>query len=157
VKKALFRILLVLWPISLSNHALAAEIECYDAKVRAKPLAQIPTPFPNAPDYIVISWPWFLDLNVTRVLDGDVPQKEITVLAVLHTAYLNKTRTWLLRRNTLGTFNVLRVADPDSVLRCETDVEPVEPYIRPSEEKSLEDYRREGEEELRRYYDEDAE
>jgi hypothetical protein len=157
VKKALLRTSLVLWLISLSNHALAADLERYDAKVRAKADAQVATPFPSDPDYIVISWPWFLDLNVTRVLEGDVPQKKITVLAVLHTAYISKTRTWLLRRNTLGTFNVLRIAEPESIPRCGADAEPAEPYIRPAEGKSLEDYRREGEEDLRRFYDEDAE
>ena len=155
--RCFLQVLMAFVVISLSSNAWAAEIECYDAKVRAKPIAQIPTAFPYDPDIIVISWPWFIDLRVRRVIDGELPQKQITALAVIHSAYISKTRTWLLRRNTLGGFNVLRINEPDSVPRCDADVEPAQPYLRPEEGRSLEDYRREGEGELRRYYDDEAE
>lgn len=146
--------LLAILGLTFSSGAMVSDIECYDAKIRAKPIAQIPTVYPNDPDYIVISWPWFLDLKVRKVLEGKVPQSKITVLAVLHGAYAEKTATWLLRRNTAGGFNVIRT-EPSSVRRCEADAGAARPYLRPEAGRTLEDYRREGEEALRRYDDEE--
>ena len=139
--------------LSICNAASAAEPECYDAKVRAKPVAQVPTVFPQEEGYIVISWPWFVDLSISKVLEGQVDQSEITVLAVLHNRYLDKTRTWLLRRNTLGMFTVLRPENPDAVPRCNAAVALADPYLRPGAGQSLEGYRREGEERYSRFSD----
>lgn len=130
----------------MSSPAAAGEPECYDAKVRGRPVAQIPTVMPEEEGYIVISWPWFVDLRISKVLEGEVDQSDITVLAVLHNRYLDKARTWLLRRNNLGMFNVLRPEKPDAVPRCNGDIAPAEPYLRPGEGRPLEEYRREGEE-----------
>ena len=70
--------------------ASASDIECYDAKVRAKPVAQVPTVFPQSddPSVIIMSWPWFVDLDVRRVLQGDVEKGRLETLAVLHTGYV---------------------------------------------------------------------
>lgn len=125
------------------SSATASDIECYDLKIRAKAIAQVPTVYPNDPDYIVISWPWFVDLKVKKVLEGELSQSRITVLAVLHVPYVTKTRTWLLRHNTIGTFNLIRSDEP--LPRCAINATAVQPYIRPAEGKTLDDYRREGE------------
>jgi hypothetical protein len=133
--------------------ASASDAECYDAKVRAKPLAQIPSVYPRSddPDVIVMSWPWFLDLRIKRVVDGEVPRPEITALIILHTSMVAKTRTFLLRRNTLGGFNVIRAFEPDLVKRCPPDSAAVEPYLRPGPTQTLDDLRREGEAEYLRF------
>jgi hypothetical protein len=118
------------------------ETDCYDLKLRAKPIAQIPTPFPNDLEYIVISWPWFVDLEVTRVIDGEVREREISALAVLHSAYVDKTRTWLLRKHKLGGYNILRLAEPSQAKRCAQGEARPEPYLRPSENETLANLRR---------------
>jgi len=131
--------------LALGSAASAGEPECYDAKVRARPVEQVPTVMPQEEGYITISWPWFVDLSISKVLKGDVEQSQITVLAVLHNRYLDKTRTWLLRRNSLGMFNVLRPENPDGVQPCDATIAPTEPYLQPGDGQSLEDYRLEGE------------
>jgi hypothetical protein len=135
------------------SSATASDIECYDLKIRAKAIAQVPTVYPNDPDYIVISWPWFVDLKVTKVLEGELSQSRITVLAVLHAPYITKTRTWLLRHNTIGTLNLIRSAEP--LPRCAINAAAVQPYIRPAVGKTLDDYRREGEAEYMQSNDEE--
>ncbi len=136
--------------LAFSQSVRAEEPECYDAKVLAKPIGQIPTMFPNEPGYIVISWPWFVDLRVKRVIDGDLEAKEITALAVLHSGYVRKYRTFLLRRNSLNGFNILRPEQPGTVQKCQTGITPMQSYLRPADGEALEDYRRAGEEELKR-------
>lgn len=131
-----------------SAHAEASD--CYDLKVRAKPVAQIPTEMIEEPGYIVMSWPWFVDLEVKRVLEGDFKEKQLTALAVLHSGYVEKKRVFLLRHNTLGGFNVLRPEQPEKLQKCDASIEPMRPYLRPADGKSLEDYRRAGEKELER-------
>lgn len=139
-----------MFALALRSPALAEPIgvegECYDVKVRAKPLAQVPSAFPAEDGYIVISWPWFVDLKVSKVIEGGPVASRLTALAVLHSAYVRKSRTWLLRRNSLGSFNILRPEYPDKIVKCGPDAGPAAPYLRPEEGKTLEDYRREGEE-----------
>ena len=118
-----------------------SETDCYDLKVRAKPIGQFPTPFPNDPNYIVISWPWFVDLEVSRVINGSLSDPKIPALAVLHSGYVDKSRTWLLRENTLGEYNILRLAEPGKAKRCSQGVDRPEPYMRPSEGETLESLR----------------
>ncbi|MBX7493579.1 hypothetical protein K3163_10200 [Qipengyuania sp. 1NDW9] len=113
------------------------ETDCYDLKVRAKAIGQFPTPFPNDPNYIVISWPWFVDLEVARVIDGRMNDPEISALAVLHSRYVDKTLTWFLRENTLGEYNILRLAEPEKAKKCAPGVVRPEPYLRPSEGETL--------------------
>ena len=128
--------------------------QCYDLKVRAKPVAQVPTVYPKSddPNVIVMSWPWFVDLEISRVLDGEFEASTLTALAVLHTYYISDSRTWYLRENTAGTYNILRPSDPSKVGRCGVRTYPTEPYIRPGEGQSYEDLRREGEDRYNRYY-----
>lgn len=88
--------------LALGQPVFADEPRCYDLKVRAKPTAQVPTEIINEPGYIITSWPWFIDLDVKRILDGQFNGRKLTALAVLHTSYVKKTRDFLLRRNMLG-------------------------------------------------------
>ena len=154
-KVAIFSAMLLM--VAATTPVRSSETECYDVKVSAKAIAQIPTVFPedDDPDVIIMSWPWFVDLRVSRVLDGDIQRnKMVTALAVMHVSFVKKTRTWLLRKNSVGTFNVLRPESPELVARCEADAVPAKPYITPSPDQSYADLRREGENAYREYFDE---
>jgi len=157
MNKATLSTLSLFFGLPAAIPAGASEIECYDAKVWAKPVAQIPSAYPrdDDPDVIIISWPWFLDLKIQRVLDGDVERGTVTALAVMHNNYVKKNRTWLLRKNTVGMFNVVRSDSPASIRRCNPDTLPAKPYITPAPDKTYADLRREGEEEYRRYSEDD--
>ncbi|MFC4292531.1 hypothetical protein ACFOWX_08910 [Sphingorhabdus arenilitoris] len=149
--KANLKLVTALAAFATCSTAIAADIECYDAKIRAKPIAQIPVVLGDNGEDIIMLWPWFLDLKIKQVIEGEVPERKITILALLHTKFREKTLTMLLRRNTAGTFNLIR-AEPSSVRRCEVGSEPVPPYIRPANGTTLDDYRRDGEEEIKRYH-----
>lgn len=51
---------------------------------------------------MITSWPWFVDLSVTKVLEGALPCRHVTVLSLQHTLRNNTESTWLLRRHTAG-------------------------------------------------------
>lgn len=141
--------------LTLAGASDVPEVECYDAKIKAKPTAQIPIVYANDdPDTIVISWPWFVDLKVLKVLEGNIQEYKVATLAVLHTNYISKARIWLLRRNTAGFYNIIR-AEPTSVPRCGRDSPPAQPYLRLADGETYENYRREGEEQLERYSDDE--
>ena len=128
-----------------ANDASAQDADCYDAEVSARIVSQIPTVFPNDDDgWITISWPWIVDLDVSRVHSGDARRGRMSVLAVLHTYYRRDlgSRRWKLRRNDLGGFNLLRGAE-NLTARCAGD-EPARAYITPADGQTLEDLRREG-------------
>lgn len=124
--------------------------DCYDALVTARIVRQIPSAFPACGDgCITISWPWFVDLDVRRVLDGTLTGRKLSVLTVQHTSFRAGLgdRRWLLRRNNLGGYNARFMYEPrEKVRRCSVDAAPEEPYLSPSNGKSLADLRREGEE-----------
>lgn len=130
------------------DRVLAQDTECYNAEVSARILSQTPTVFPDClDDCIVISWPWIVDLDVSRVHFGDVRRGSLTVLAVLHTGYRHDlgSRRWKLRRNDLGGFNLLRGAE-NLTTRCADDQPPATAYIKPPDGQTLEDLRRMGRE-----------
>ena len=59
----------VLWPVAA---AAQSEDDCYDARVSAVVVQQVPTVLPDMDDgSIVIRWPWIVDLEVTSVLEGE--------------------------------------------------------------------------------------
>jgi hypothetical protein len=129
--------------------AVLAEPACYDAKVRARPVDQVPSEIGDCGgDCIIMSWPWFVDLQVKRVIDGVLPSKMVRVLTVQHTYRVSREGTWLLRKNTAGGYNVLAPEDGASLARCSAEVASVQPYIRPGEGHTLEDLRDTG---IRRY------
>lgn len=132
--------------VAQSSEALS-QPECFDALVTGKALKQSPTVFPDCGgDCIVMSWPWIVDVDVRRVLQGHAPTGHITVLTVQHTdRRTNRSTRWWLRRNTLGVFNALGVDDENRLPRCASDAAPAEPYVRPTKGQTLEDLRRQGE------------
>jgi hypothetical protein len=122
--------------------------DCIDALVSAKIVRQVPSIFPDCGDgCIVMSWPWFVDFEVKRVLKGRAPTGRITVLTVQHTSFRLDlpARPWALRRNDLGGFNLIRTGDSQQLPLCHRDASPAPPYIRPSEGRTLADLIREGE------------
>jgi len=129
--------------------AALAEPACYDAKVRALSVDQVPSEIGDCgSDCIIMSWPWFVDLRVKRVFDGALPSKMIRVLTVQHTYRVSRERTWVLRKNTAGGYNVVVPEDGAALARCSEGVAAVEPYIRPSDGHTLDALREAG---IRRY------
>jgi hypothetical protein len=141
---------------SASVANISEQTNCYDVKVGARPVAQIPSVIPTDPDTIVMRWPWFLDLKVTRVIEGQASRELTNVLSVQHGGLLPRTRVWWLRKNSAGTFNALYPEHGEQLLRCAADTVPAEPYLRPAAGRTLQDYRREGEREYGSYLDVDA-
>ncbi|MBD3762107.1 hypothetical protein [Rhizorhabdus sp.] len=133
----------------IAPSAALAEPACYDAKVRAQPIDQVPSEIGDCgADCFIMSWPWFVDLRVKDVVDGVLPIKVVRVLTVQHTYRVSRARTWLLRRNTAGSYNVLVPEGGAALARCSAEVAPVEPYIGPSDGHTLDDLRDAG---IRRY------
>lgn len=135
---------------SASSIASAEDtVACFDALVSAKIVRQIPSVFPDCgDDCIIISWPWFMEIHVKRVIEGQAPTGRQLILTVQHTSFRKNlgTRKWWLRRNSLGGFNLLRLGDNEKLPRCTTDSIAADPYIRPPSGKTLDDLLREGEE-----------
>lgn len=135
--------------ILASGAAPAAEPDCYDAEVSARITRQTPTVMEDCgDDCIVMAWPWIIDLDVKRVYSGRAEKGPVTALAVQHT-YFNQTRNgrrWWLRRNSLGTYNIVQPAPGQTIQRCLADTQPARPFISPPDGETLDDLRREGEE-----------
>ncbi|MEO1967322.1 MAG: hypothetical protein ABGW87_01240 [Sphingomonadaceae bacterium] len=133
---------------AFTGHAsFAADAACYDLKVRAVAISQIPSIYPRSddPNVIVMSWPWFLDLKVNRVIEGETSAGVIEALAVMHVKYVRKNLTWFLRKNAAGTYNVIRSDEPEKLIRCGADLLPARPPITPAPGQSYGDLRKEGE------------
>jgi len=142
----------------------ADDRRCYDVKVVAHAIQQIPSVAPElGPNQILAVWPWFLDLQVTRVLAGRLSGELVNVLSVQHTDVLPEDRTWWLRRNTAGTYNAIYPDRGERLRRCSSSAIPVEPYLIPAAGKTLQQYREEGAQHYRdwleqrqRYYEREA-
>lgn len=121
--------------------------DCYDVIVSAKIVSQVPSVIPDCDDCIVITWPWFVDLAISRVVEGRVSERKITVLALMHVPYRDNlgVRKWWLRRNADGGFNLLRFDMRSPPSRCLADAGAQPAHLRPSDGKTLADLRREGE------------
>jgi hypothetical protein len=139
--------LLLCVPTIAMADAADSESHCYDAIVVARPVEQIPSEIPDCGDCIVMEWPWFLDLQVKRVVAGHVEGKLIRVLAVQHSWLIPRYRKWRLRKNSLGSFNVV-LSWPAPPPLCSAAVASATPYIQPKEGETLDDLRNAGE---RRY------
>jgi hypothetical protein len=132
---------------ALGQEASTATPLCYDAIVRARIVRQLPTAIPDCgPDCIVMSWPWFMDLNVKRAEVGAVPRGRLQTLIVLHASYRTDLgyRRWWLRRNTLGGYNVLRFGDGENPERCPSNSLPAKAYIEPRPGQTLDELRTES-------------
>src|SRR5688572_12948623 len=142
----------LLWAAIAHGAPAPAEPDCFDAEVSARILRQTPTVFPDCgTDCIVARWPWFLDLDVRRVHSGPAGTGRLTVQSVQHTDYRSDlgARLWLLRRNTLGGFNLVALAEGRRPRRCSAGTPPATPFIQPGAGRTLEEIRREGEAENR--------
>lgn len=132
-----------------SGSTLASEPDCYDAEVSARITRQTPTVIGGCgDDCIIMAWPWIIDLNVRWVYSGSVQRGPVTVLAVQHTYFSQPRngRRWWLRRNSLGTYNIVQPNPDEPLQRCLADALPARPFISPADGQTLNDLRREGEE-----------
>jgi hypothetical protein len=122
-------------------------LDCFDVLVSARVAKQTPTAIPNCgADCIVMQWPWFVELDVDRVLEGVAPTGRVKVLTVQHTDIrTDKTFRWWLRRNTLGGFNA-RIAWTTKLPKCKAGELPAKPHIRPSKGQTLDDLERASDE-----------
>lgn len=125
--------------------------DCFDVAVRATVVRQTPTAYPDTGDgWIVMRWPWVVELHVEGPLKGRSPAGRLTVLTMQH-AHLRTDlgpRRWLLRRNELGIFNAVEKPKGARLPRCPGGTPPDAPYIRPADGKTLDDILREGEAEF---------
>ncbi|MEQ1688633.1 MAG: hypothetical protein ABL874_08670 [Sphingopyxis sp.] len=135
-------------PLAAQESEVSSYFSCYDILVEAHIIAQIPSPLPDIDDgSIIMSWPWFIDLNIDMVLEGSVQLGHVSVLTLQHTYFRPDLggRRWSLRRNDMNGFNA-RMADPLlDMLRCKEGVIPAPAYIRNVNDLGLEEIRREGE------------
>lgn len=118
---------------------------CYDVVVLARPIEQIPSVAPQCGDCIIMRWPWFVDLQIKRVLAGTVDAKLLRVLTVQHTWLVRRDAKWLLRRNSLGGFNSVGRPENEPPLLCPAGAVPAAPYIQPGPGETLENLRKNGE------------
>jgi hypothetical protein len=130
-----------------SANRTAPEADCIDAEVSATILRQTPTVIPECDDCIVMYWPWIVDLRVHSVHAGSVALGPLTVLTLQHADYRTDlgARRWLLRRNTLGSFNVVVEREDGTLPRCSADAPDARPFIQPAEGQTLDDLRRDAE------------
>jgi hypothetical protein len=134
--------------IWLTACAAAAEpSECFDVRVAARVVRQTPTVPPSCDDCVYMRWPWILDLQVQRVREGVLKSGRVVVLNVQHTWARSKyAGNWWLRRNSLGLFNAVHV-DYKNPVRCPAGGPAASPYVQPEPGRTLDDLRREGEQE----------
>jgi hypothetical protein len=117
----------------------------------AKVVGQVPSDWPYSDnDYIIMSWPYFIDLDILRVVDGQIETRKITALSVQHTYWRSDlgAQKWWLRRNTQNGYNILRADDGAKPPKCPEGAEPDRAYLEPEPGKTLDDMRKAGE---RRY------
>ena len=121
--------------------------DCFDALVTARVVEQTPSVVPECgDDCIIMRWPWFLGIDVRRVLVGNAPSGRLTVISVQHT-YIRSdfgVRRWWLRRNSVGGFNLLGTASGRKLMRCPAGSPAAAAYISPGPGETLEGLRAEG-------------
>lgn len=131
----------------------AVAAQCFDALIAARITAQVPSDFPDAEDgYIIMSWPYFIDLDVKQVIKGSLPGKKITALSVQHSYWKTNLgkRKWWVRRNSEGGYNLLQVEPGREPPLCPPNTLPAQAYLQPADGETLEDLRRKGELRYRR-------
>lgn len=86
--------------------------DCFDALVSARIVKQTPTVVPDTgKDTIVMEWPWIVELDVRRVVEGAARTGLLKVLTMQHTYYKTPAggTEWWLRRNELRGFNAFHL------------------------------------------------
>lgn len=122
--------------------------ECFDVLVLAKVVGQVPSDYAQSDDgYIVMSWPYFIDLNIDRVIEGQIEARKITALSVRHTYWRSDlgARRWWLRRNTASGYNILRIEDGAKPPQCPQGAAPDRAYLEPAPGQTLDEMRKAGE------------
>ncbi len=122
---------------------------CYDAIVLATIVDQVPSIPPELEDgSILLRWPWFIDLNVEQVIEGEVPPGPLSVLSMQHSYWQADARPgrWALRRNEDGGYNLLDSTGGPKRGRCAPGASPAPAFLYPADGQSLQDMRRAGEE-----------
>lgn len=119
--------------------------DCHDAVVAARIIRQTPSVRPECDDCIIMRWPWFIELDVQRALQGKVRRGRQLVLSVQHNDFRRGlgTTDWRLRRNSEGGFNLLGFAE-DGGEACPAGTPPSEPPISGGPDTTLEDLRKQG-------------
>jgi hypothetical protein len=130
-------------PAAVSAEALFNADDCYDLKIQARVIEQIPSEIPNCADCIIMSWPWFLDLKIRHILGGDRQPRVVRVLSVQHTYLKSRYGTWRLRKNAAGGLNV--VSAEVAAQRCAISSPPTSAYIKPPKGESMDTLRAKGE------------
>lgn len=139
------------WPTLATPSSPPEAQQCFDALVVAKVVGQVPSDFPDSDDdYIVMSWPYFIDLDIVRVVKGQIEARKITALSVQHTYWRSDlgARRWWLRRNTAGGYNILRIKNGAEPPKCPQGAAPARAYLEPAPGQTLDEMRKAGE---RRY------
>jgi hypothetical protein len=126
--------------------------DCYDAIVLARVVRQVPSVLPECgKDCIVMVWPWFVDLKILGVLKGKARLGTVRTQSILHVQYRSNlgVKRWAIRRNSLGSYNLHRLGQDQSLKRCSSalGVEPA--YLEPKEGQTLDDLYRAGAERYR--------
>ncbi|WP_294265832.1 hypothetical protein [uncultured Sphingomonas sp.] len=121
-----------------------AAAECYDRIVTATIAAQVPVSLPEPADgSIVMHWPWFVDLVIEKPRGGI---ERITAQTLRHTYFRRGLRgRWLLRQNSMGSYNARWKADERGARRCARNAPPAQAYLGAENRDALDQRRREGE------------
>ena len=92
-------------------------------------------------------WPWILNLDVEKVLQGHAPRGPVTVLSIQHTYWKDDLGglPWRLRRNTYGGFNLLTYGAETPAVLCRKDAGPAEPLVKLTGGQTLDELVSEGE------------
>lgn len=148
--KFLSAAVLIVMLVGPTAHAQGSDdvAECYDAVVKGRIVEQTPSVFPESDDgSITLVWPWFLKLNVSKVVVGAAPTGPLLVLSMQHTSFRKGLgwRRWWLRRNSLGGFNLLRFGETENLPRCSAGGEVAEALIRPGPNQTLDGLLKDGE------------
>lgn len=139
------------WSTSATSSSPQQAQACFDALVVAKVVGQVPSDFPNSDnDYINMSWPYFIDLDIVRVVEGQIEGRKVTALSVQHTYWRSdlRARRWWLRRNTASGYNILRIENGAKPPKCPQGAAPDRAYLEPAPGQTLDEMRKAGE---RRY------
>jgi len=122
-------------------------LHCTDAIVVADIVRQSMWPLSPSASAFVMRWPWLIEIEVHRTLEGEVEPGRVTVLALLHGSLAaTGPHTLHLRRNRLGTFNVVASDTP----RCRRGSAPANAYVQPTDGRTLADLIRHAEAEAAR-------
>lgn len=131
----------VLAPASVAAEDDFRDTACYDAQVVAKIVRQTPADLGDAGLW---AWPYFLDLQVERVLAGRLRPGRLRILSVQHAWMAPGGDLHLrLRWNTDGGYNLVFPKKP--LKRCAEGEPPMRAYISPRPGGTLDDLVAEGE------------